>query len=234
VKPPKRKISNAAKTMIAAVLGILVVLLAWMLIDRQSQNREKEIYNEMIRNAAKGDAAELPVTKHKLETLLRAAVNVGANEHRQTVYKALFLARSTDGSDVDKVIAEFATTTSDARSAVSALQAVRFMAGEVQFDQFISVIQTTTGPTPPPCTLRSFATARFTSSAAATASSMVLRREKLKRRLVFVRSSAMPMPTMPAVFSVPLRRPVSWPLPVRNGSKRRPLRRCRAPTPFGP
>ena len=177
-KPAKAKLSNAAKTMIAAVLGILVVLLAWMLIDRQSQNRETAIYNEMIQYAAKGDATELPVTKHKLDILLRAATSVSANEHRQTIYKALYLAKATDGTDVDKQIAEFATTTEmlpdvkeilirdvirmrknpavvpiliryasatgDARSAVSALQAVRFMAGEEQLEQFVSVIQTTT------------------------------------------------------------------------------------------
>jgi serine/threonine protein kinase len=177
-KMAKARLSNAAKTMIAAVLGILAVLLAWMLIDRQSQNRETGIYNEMIQYAAKGDATELPVTKHKLDILLRSAVNVSANEHRQTIYKALYLAKATDGTDVDKAIAEFATTremlpevkkilirdvirmrknpavvpiliqyastTADAPSAVAALEAVRFMAGGEQFDQFLNVIQTTT------------------------------------------------------------------------------------------
>jgi hypothetical protein len=164
--------------MIAAVLAILTVLLAWMLIDRQSQNRETAIYNELIQHAAKGDATELPVTSHKLDILLRSAVNVSANEQRQTIYKALYLAKATDGTDVDKVIADFATTremlpevkrilirdvirmrknpavvpillqyastTGDTPTAVAALESVRFMAGEEQFDQIISVIQNTT------------------------------------------------------------------------------------------
>jgi len=42
------------------------------------------------------------------------------------------------------ILLQYASSTTDARSAVSALQAVRFMAGEEQFDQFIGVIQTTT------------------------------------------------------------------------------------------
>lgn len=177
-KGPKAKLSNASKTTIAAILGIVVVLLGWMLLERQGRNRETKIYNEMIQYAAKGDATELPVTKYKLDILLRAATSVGANEHRQTIYKALYLAKAADGTDVDSVIAEFATgnemlpdvkeilirdvirmrknpvvvpilmkyasSTGDSRSAVAALQAVRFMAGEEQFDQFVNVIQTTT------------------------------------------------------------------------------------------
>ncbi len=176
-KAAKKSMSNAAKTVVAAVLGILAVMLAWILIDRQSKNRETKVYNEMITYAAKGDATELPVTKHKLDILLRAATNVGATEHRQTIYKALYLAKATDGTDLDTRIAEFATgtemlpdvkeilirdvirmrknpvvvpilmnyasSTGDTRTAVAALQAVRFMAGEDQFDGFINVIQTT-------------------------------------------------------------------------------------------
>ena len=176
--PPagKRKLSNNAKTTIAAVLALLVVLLVWFLIDRSSKNRETKLYNEMILHAAKGDATEVPVNAFTLELLLRAATNTGVVEQRQTVYKALFLAKATDNTDVDARIAEFATTTemlpdvrevlirdvlrqrknpavvptllayaarstNNPRAAVAALQAVRFMAGDEQFDKFVDVIQ---------------------------------------------------------------------------------------------
>lgn len=178
--PPagKRKLSNSAKTTIAAVLGLIVVLLGWMLIDRSGKNRLTKRYNAMIVEAAKGDAVELPVNSIDVKILLDAAANTGANEHRQTVYKALFLAKPTDGTDVDARIAEFATktemlpevreilirdvlrkrknpsvvptlmafarSTTDPRAAVAALQAVRFMAGDEQFDQFLDVVQGST------------------------------------------------------------------------------------------
>ena len=174
----KKKLSNAAKGTIAAILGLMVVLLGWMLLDQSGKNKITQLYNEMITEAAKGDATEVPVNGHKLQILLDAAANTGANEQRQTIYKALFLAKATDGTDVDGKIAAFATgrdmlpdvrevlirdvlrmrknpsvvpalmsyarTTSDVRAAVAAIQAVRFMAGEEQFDQFLEVLQSTT------------------------------------------------------------------------------------------
>ncbi|RPJ33697.1 MAG: hypothetical protein EHM17_09360 [Verrucomicrobiaceae bacterium] len=174
----KRKLSNSSKTAIAAILAVLVILLGWFLLDKSGKNRETKLYNEMILEAAKGDATEVPVNSLKLELLLKAATNTGVVEARQTVYKALFLAKATDGTDVDARIAEFATTqemlpdvrevlirdvlrkrknpavvptliayasrsTEDPRSAVAALQAVRFMAGDEQFDKFLEVIEAT-------------------------------------------------------------------------------------------
>jgi hypothetical protein len=174
----KRKLSNSAKTAIAAILGILVILMAWYLLDRSGKNRQTALYNEMILLAAKGDATEVPVNAQKLELLLNAATNTGAVEARQTVYKALFLAKATDNTDVDTRIAEFATTremlpdvrevlirdvlrrrknpavvpylisyasrgNQDPRSAVAALQAVRFMVGDEQIDKFLDVLLAT-------------------------------------------------------------------------------------------
>lgn len=176
----KRKLSNAAKTMIAAVLGILVVLLGWTLMNRSAQNSRTKQYNRLITEAAKGDATEIPVNKLQLEILLDAAANTGVVEQRQTIYKALLLSKATDGTDVDGRIAEFATnremlpdvreilirdvlrmrksptvvptlmsfarTTKDTRAAVAALQAVRFMAGDEQFDSFLDVVMTSSQP----------------------------------------------------------------------------------------
>jgi serine/threonine protein kinase len=175
--PVKRKLSNAAKSTIAAIMGIVVVLMVWYLLDRSGKNRETQLYNEMITQAAKGDATEVPVNSIKLKILLDSAANTGLNEQRQTIYKALLLAKPTDGTDVDARIVEFATrtemlpdvrevlirdvlrmrknaavvpalmayarSTQDPRAAVSAIEAVRFMAGEEQFDEFLGVLQST-------------------------------------------------------------------------------------------
>lgn len=176
----KRKLSGAAKTMIAAVLGLLVVLLGWTLLNRSGKNRKAALYNEMITEAAKGDATEVSVTKIKLDILLESVVSTGVVEQRQTIYKALFLAKAADATDVDARIAEFATTremlpdvrealirdvlrlrknpavvptlmtfarsTKDTRAAVAALQAVRYMAGDEQFDAFLEVILSSREP----------------------------------------------------------------------------------------
>jgi serine/threonine protein kinase len=174
---PKRKLSNAAKTTIAAILGVMVILLGWYLLDRSGKNRETKRYNEIITQAAKGDATEVLINTVDLDILLRAATNVFANEQRYVIYKALFLAKATDNTDIDARIVEFATTremlpdvretlirdvlrkrknpaivpslmayarsTTDVKSAVAALEAVRFMAGDEQFENFLDVIQST-------------------------------------------------------------------------------------------
>jgi hypothetical protein len=161
-------------------MGLLVVLLGWVLLNRSGQNRQIELYNTMITEAAAGDATEVSVNKVKLDILLEAAANTGVVDQRQTIYKALFLAKSIDGTDVDARIAEFATkremlpdvrevlirdvlrmrknpavvptlmafarSTKDTRSAVAALKAVRFMAGDEQFDPFVEVIVSSSEP----------------------------------------------------------------------------------------
>lgn len=108
----KGKMSNATKTMIAAILGILVVVLAWVLLNRSGKNRETARYNEIIQEVAKPEATEVPMNKADFDILLRAVTFTGAtdSERRQVIYKALFVAKAKDGSDFDQMLAEFATT----------------------------------------------------------------------------------------------------------------------------
>jgi len=81
-----------------------------LLLKKSGDNAEAKLYNEMIEQAAKPDAAEVPVDKRKLDILLRTATYVGANTQREATYMALYLAKSTDGTDVDARITEVATT----------------------------------------------------------------------------------------------------------------------------
>jgi len=106
----KKRLSNAAKTTIAAVLMIAVILLGWTLINRSGKNREIERYNELVSEAAKGDTVELPINSEDLDILLNAAAFTGATDQREVVYKALYLAKSTDATDVDLRIAGFVTS----------------------------------------------------------------------------------------------------------------------------
>ena len=173
----KQGIPAGIKAVIAVVLGLLVVLLAALLLKKSGTNAENKLFNDMISYAKKGDATELPVDAKKLDILLRNAVSVASNKDRYVVYKALYLAKATDGTDIDSKIAEFATTremipdirivlirdvlrkrknpaiigtlidyartTDDTKTAIAALEAVRFMATDEHFPAFIEVIQST-------------------------------------------------------------------------------------------
>ncbi|MEP2775422.1 MAG: serine/threonine-protein kinase [Luteolibacter sp.] len=106
--PPKSGLSSSAKMTIAAMIGILVVILAIVLLKKSESNAEAKIYNALIAQVPAGDP--IPMKSRELEILLRNAASVGATEDRMSVYMALALAESSDGTDIDKRIAEFATT----------------------------------------------------------------------------------------------------------------------------
>jgi serine/threonine protein kinase len=108
--PRKKGISPALKMVIATLLGIFAVGLGVVVLKKSKDNAEAKEYNEMMEIARKDNASEVPVNKRKLEILLRNAASVSVNTNREVVYKALFLAKSNDGTDVDARIAEFATT----------------------------------------------------------------------------------------------------------------------------
>lgn len=106
----KAGLSNGAKMMIAVVFGLLAIILAVVFLKKSGKNAETKIYNQMVQAAAATSATEIPVDKKKLDILLRNAITVGSNKDRYIVYKALYLAKATDGTDIDKTIADFATT----------------------------------------------------------------------------------------------------------------------------
>ncbi len=174
-RPPKRKLSNAAKTTIATILGIVVIILGWYLLDRSGKNRDTKRYNEIILQAAEPDATEVMINSRDLNILLRAVANVSANDDRVRIYTALFLSKANDGTDIDARITEFATETKemlpevrkrlirdvlrkrknpavvpalmsyaaktdDPDAAVAALEGIRFMADEKQFDGLLKIL----------------------------------------------------------------------------------------------
>ncbi|MFI2793943.1 serine/threonine-protein kinase [Haloferula sp. A504] len=108
--PPKKKgLGSGAKVTIAVMLSIVVVILGWVVLSTMSSNKINKRYNELVAIAAEPSAKELPVSSGDLEILLNS-VRAGSNSSRETVYKALAIAKAKGSTDVDARIAEFATT----------------------------------------------------------------------------------------------------------------------------
>ena len=109
--PPQKKkgLSGPVKMIIAAVLALLVVLSGLMLMQRSAKNREAAKYNEVITLAAHPETGTVPMDRATLDMMLRAAVDIRSNTERETVYRALYLASSTDGTDIDAEIVRFVT-----------------------------------------------------------------------------------------------------------------------------
>jgi hypothetical protein len=106
----KKKISNGAMVAIAAVLGLLVVGLGVMMINRMKENKRTEIYNALVVQAKDSTIKKIPVNKEQLDILLDSASSIAFQSQRETIYQCLLLAESNDGTDIDKEIAERATT----------------------------------------------------------------------------------------------------------------------------
>lgn len=105
----KPVLSDTTKVIIAALLGVLIVFVTFLIIGKFGTNKRTEIYNRLVLLAAKDDVKEVPVNKEELQVLIDAAADVASNPQRDTIYKALTLAKATDNTNVDMTIAEFAT-----------------------------------------------------------------------------------------------------------------------------
>ncbi len=109
VRKKRKKLSNAAKVAITAVLGLLVVLLAYMMLNRLGENKRTRIYNALVATAKDPDVKEIPLNREQLDILLGAASSLAAYSERETVYQCLYLGKSTDGTDIDQLVADRAT-----------------------------------------------------------------------------------------------------------------------------
>jgi serine/threonine protein kinase len=107
--PPKPGMPIGVKIAIAAVIALLVVLTGFFVVQKLGNRKAMAEYNEIIRLAAHPETQSVPMNKAMLDMMLRTAMSVGSNMERETVFRALFLATSTDGTDIDAEIVRFVT-----------------------------------------------------------------------------------------------------------------------------
>jgi serine/threonine protein kinase len=109
--PVKKGLGNGAKAAIAAVLGVIVIVVGFMIAAKSGEGKATEKYNRMVKEAADPSAKEVMVNAEELGILLNSVITPGSNTQRETIYKALYLAKASDGTDIDDVIVEAATRT---------------------------------------------------------------------------------------------------------------------------
>jgi serine/threonine protein kinase len=107
--PVKKGLGNGAKAAIAAVLGVIVIIVGFMIAAKSGAGKATEKYNRIVKEAADPAAKEVMVSGEELGILLSSVANPGSNTQRETIYKALYLAKASDGTDIDDVIVETAT-----------------------------------------------------------------------------------------------------------------------------
>ena len=95
--------------MLAIVLTIVMTFLILFILNRQKQNADIALFNQMILLASKEGTTEVPVNNHKLELLLTNASSPTGQEDRSALYNALALAKAVDATDVDANITKYVT-----------------------------------------------------------------------------------------------------------------------------
>jgi serine/threonine protein kinase len=107
----KQGMSNSAKAVLATVLGLFVIIAAAVLISTSAKSKINKRYNALVELAAMANTKELPVSSKDLDILLSESISLAASSSRETVYKALYIAESADGSDIDAKLVNFALQT---------------------------------------------------------------------------------------------------------------------------
>ena len=107
----KKPMSNSAKAVLATVLGLLVIIIAAVLISTNAKSKINKRYNALVELAALSNTKELPVTSKDLEILMNSATSLAASSSRETVYKALYIAESADGSNLDATLVNYTLQT---------------------------------------------------------------------------------------------------------------------------
>lgn len=107
----KKPMSNSAKAVLATVLGLLVIIIAAVLISTNAKSKINKRYNALVELAALSNTKELPVTSKDLEILMNSATSLAASSSRETVYKALYIAESADGSNIDATLVNYTLQT---------------------------------------------------------------------------------------------------------------------------
>ena len=109
VKPVKGS-GNAVRIAIAAVLTVAIVVIGILLVDVMGKQDEKKELQGLMQQAADSSVTDISLSRKHVEGFLAAASALDFDSEKGAVYQTLYLGSSIDGTDIDKRIAEFATT----------------------------------------------------------------------------------------------------------------------------
>lgn len=104
----KKGMSAAAKATIAAVLGLGILFIGFLVISKMGSNRNAEEITALLTRVEDPTANDLPTSSTEVNMLLHAATDISSNSKRQAIYQCLLVAKSSDGTDLDEQIATFA------------------------------------------------------------------------------------------------------------------------------
>lgn len=110
-RPPKKKgMSMAVKGMIGTLLGLTIVILGWVLMDRMAANKRNQEIQALFQEAAKTGATSVEMNEDQFSWILDYVSSVSFDRKKAAAYQTLALARGPGSEDYDRRLAEFATS----------------------------------------------------------------------------------------------------------------------------
>lgn len=103
------KLGKNAKIGIGVALGISALIFSGILLKLNREKRERDAIIELVALADVPGTTEIPITKTTLQQLLNSVAASTSDAEVRKLGRALALAKSTDGTDLDERIAAFAT-----------------------------------------------------------------------------------------------------------------------------
>ncbi len=172
------KLGKNAKIGIAIAIGLMLLVLAVVAIKINAAKQKARIVDELIEQADKSGTTELSINRDTLQLLLTDVSKTESNSRIQKIGHVMTIAKASDGTDMDSIIADFVTkgpqlsprakeimvsevlrirnnpvimpamldlakSSDDPAVVLAALQSVREMAGDGQFEGFLNLIQST-------------------------------------------------------------------------------------------
>ena len=105
----QKGLSNAIKITLAAVLVVAIIFTGIFVIAKAGKNKEAKAFNELVKQVEDAGAKDLPTTGAQAAILLRNSISLKQITEREAIYQRLLVAKSSDDTDLDSMIAEFAS-----------------------------------------------------------------------------------------------------------------------------
>ena len=101
---------NAVRIAVASVLGVAIIVSGVLLFNVMGTRKEEKVLQDIMAKVAESPGSEAPMSRENLESFLAAAGGVDFDRDKGAVYQTLFVASSTDNTNIDQRIAEFASS----------------------------------------------------------------------------------------------------------------------------
>ena len=100
---------QAVKYAIAAVLVVAIIVVGVLLVSVMGSQKDQKKLQGLMEQAAEPGTTEILMKGESVSGFLSAVAKPGFDEKKGAVFQALYLAKASDGTNIDKEIVEFAT-----------------------------------------------------------------------------------------------------------------------------